>query len=61
MRDGKEMQKVCEDQDSALRWLQAEMRPGDVFVCIESEHMNARRLSLTSKGTEVNKTPRHDD
>jgi hypothetical protein len=45
MREGKEVQKVCDDQDAAIRWLQTEMRSGDEFVCIESEHLNARRRS----------------
>ena len=46
MRDGREIQCSCPDQDSALRWMKENWRAGDEWVAIEDEELNLLRLRI---------------
>jgi hypothetical protein len=46
MRNGREVQQACQDEDAARAWMQANWRAGDEWVCIEDENLNMRRLRI---------------
>jgi hypothetical protein len=43
-RNGKDIQEVCEDQESAIQWMKENRQAGDEWVCIEDEDLNVLRL-----------------
>jgi hypothetical protein len=45
LRNGQEIQQVCQDQDAALQWMKENWRAGDGWVCIENEDLNMLRLA----------------
>jgi hypothetical protein len=46
MRNGREVQQACQDEDAARAWMQANWRAGDEWVCIENEDLNMLRLGI---------------
>jgi hypothetical protein len=45
LRNGQEIQQVCQDQDAALKWMKENWRAGDGWVCIENEDLIMLRLA----------------
>jgi hypothetical protein len=46
MRNSREVQQACQDEDAARAWMQGNWRAGDEWVCIEDQDLNIRRLRI---------------